>query len=206
MDNQKPTIAAFDFDGTLTYRDSLLPFLLFDQGSWQFTLKMIRVSPVLAAYAFKLIRNDRAKEILLKTFLGGRSLSEIEASGGRFAATQIQSMLKPEAWERFLWHKSQGHVCVLVSASLVHYLVPWASKAGFDHVIGSSLATDDQGVVSGKLHGGNCYGDQKAKRIREWLGGTDAIVYAYGDSRGDRELLAMADHPFYRTMPRGELR
>lgn len=205
MPHDKLTVAAFDFDGTLTHRDSLLPFLLFDQGWWRFTLKMARVSPVLTAYALRMIRNDRAKESLLTAFLGGRPLAEIEASGTRFATTHIPGMLKPEAWERFLWHKSQGHVCVLVSASLVHYLTPWAKTAGFDHVIGSHLATDEHGVVSGRLHGGNCYGEQKAERIREWLGSTEAIVYAYGDSRGDRELLAMADYPYYRTMPRGKL-
>lgn len=205
MAEEKLTLAAFDFDGTLTYRDSLLPFLLFDQGWWSFTVKMTRASPALAAYALKLIRNDRAKESLLKTFLCGRPLSDIEASGTRFAATQISGMLKPEAWERFLWHKSQGHVCILVSASLVHYLTPWAKTAGFDHVIGSRLDTDEQGLVSGRLHGGNCFGVQKAERIREWLGNRQAVIYAYGDSRGDRELLAMADHPYYRTMPRKEL-
>lgn len=206
MAQEKLTVAAFDFDGTLTYRDSLLPFLLFDQGWWSFALKMTLASPVLTAYALKLIRNDRAKESLLKTFLGGRPLSEIEASGARFAATQIAGMLKPEAWERFLWHKAQGHVCILVSASLVHYLAPWATAAGFDHIIGSRLDTNDHGLVSGRLHGGNCFGAQKAERIREWLGNRQAVIYAYGDSRGDRELLEMADHSYYRTMPRWEQR
>lgn len=204
MDTRKITVAAFDFDGTLTRRDSLLPFLLYAAGPVNFAIKMTKASPALLAYAARLMRNDTAKEKLLRTFLHQRPLADIEAIGTRFARERVPAMLLGDAYARFLWHKGQGHVCVLVSASLVHYLEPWAKSVGFDHVIGSQLASDDNGLVSGRLDGGNCYGEQKASRLRAWLGAREAIIHAYGDSRGDREMLAMADHPYYRTMPKGE--
>ncbi len=202
MNSARITVAAFDFDGTLTHRDSLLPFLLYAHGPTNFAIKMTQASPVLLGYAVRLIRNDRAKERLLRGFLDGHPLAEIEAIGARFARDRLPAMLLDDAYARFLWHKTQGHCCVLVSASLVHYLEPWAKSVGFDHVIGSQLASDEHGFVSGRLAGGNCYGEEKAHRLRAWLGAREAIIYAYGDSRGDREMLQMADYPYYRSMPR----
>ena len=170
MDTGKITVAAFDFDGTLTRRDSLLPFLLYSEGPVNFAIKMTKASPALLAYAARLMRNDTAKENLLRTFLHRRPLADIEAIGTSFARERVPAMLLDDAYARFLWHKAQGHVCVLVSASLIHYLEPWAKSVGFDHVIGSQLASDGNGQVSGRLDGGNCYGEQKASRLRAWLG------------------------------------
>jgi HAD superfamily hydrolase (TIGR01490 family) len=194
------TVAAFDFDGTLTHRDSLIPFLHYAAGSMKFAVKIARLSPLLAGYGLGMIRNDRAKERLLSCFFSSRALTDIEAIGNRFAAQRLPAMVTDEAFARFLWHKSQGHVCVLVSASLIHYLGPWAKTVGFDHVIASSLETDSTNRVSGRLLDGNCYGPEKARRLQAWLNGTNATIFAYGDSRGDREMLAMADYPHYRSI------
>ncbi len=101
---------------------------------------------------------------------------------------------------RLHWHQRQGHRCVLVSASMDIYLKPWAAAAGFDDVVCSTLEFHD-GRVTGRLAGGNCYGDEKARRLAQLLGEQDYTLYAYGDSRGDKELLAMADYGYYRWMP-----
>jgi phosphatidylglycerophosphatase C len=108
MDTGKITVAAFDFDGTLTRRDSLLPFLLYAAGPVNFAIKMTRASPALLAYAARLMRNDAAKEKLLRTFLHQRPLADIEAIGTRFARERVPAMLLDDAYARFLWHKRQG--------------------------------------------------------------------------------------------------
>lgn len=195
-------VAAFDFDGTLTKRDTLLPFLLFATGQLGFILRIVRLAPVLLAYAFRLMRNDLAKEKVLAVFLAGHPLERIELLGTEFAARRLPSLLVTEAMTRVAWHKKQGHVCVLVSASLIHYLEHWAKQAGFDHIIASCLETDAQGLITGRLKGGNCYGPEKARRLQTLLGAEgDYTLYAYGDSAGDHQMLAMADHRFYRTIP-----
>jgi len=195
-------VAAFDFDGTLTKRDTLLPFLLFATGPVGFILRMARLAPVLLAYAFRLMRNDRAKEKVLAAFLAGHSLERIESMGVEFAARRLPALLMTRAMARVVWHQKQGHVCVLVSASLIHYLEPWAQRAGFDHIIASCLETDAQGLITGRLKGGNCYGAEKALRLQTLLGAKgDYILYAYGDSPGDRHMLDMADHRYYRIIP-----
>ncbi|MBZ0251782.1 MAG: HAD-IB family phosphatase, partial [Candidatus Methylomirabilis sp.] len=81
------------------------------------------------------------------------------------------------------------------------YLEPWGRKAGFDDVLCSRLALEG-GAPTGRLEGGNCFGPEKVARLARALGPLERYeLYAYGDSRGDRELLAAAAHPFYKTFP-----
>jgi HAD superfamily hydrolase (TIGR01490 family) len=101
--------------------------------------------------------------------------------------------------QRFAWHKQQGHRCVIVSASLELYLRPWATAAGFNDVLGSRLEALDDGRTSGKLLGENCFGPEKMRRLETLLGPREGYtLYAYGDSRGDKELLSAADFAFYK--------
>jgi phosphatidylglycerophosphatase C len=94
--------------------------------------------------------------------------------------------------QRLREHQQKGHYCVLVTASLTIYTRPWAEELGFQHVLGSELQFDQAGCATGMLVEGNCYGPEKERRLRAILP-ADARLYAYGDSRGDQEMLAMAD-------------
>lgn len=198
----KQVVAAFDFDGTLTYSDSLLPFLLFTAGPVAFTVKIFRSLPVLFSYVVRFTHNSEAKEALLTRFFAGYPIEKIASAGHIFASSRLPSLLKPKAMRRLRWHQTQGHLCVLVSASLTHYLVPWAEQAGFTHVIASQLALDETGCITGRLEGGNCHGEEKARRLRNWLGErSNYLLYAYGDSAGDEAMLQMADHAYYQFIP-----
>lgn len=191
------TVAFFDFDGTLTKRDSLLPFLRMVSGTPLFLAHMVILSPVLTAYAAKIIRNNVAKEIVMARFLKGMDHSELLQLGRRFANERLTSLLRPIGVERLRWHQKQGHVCVLVSASLDVYLAPWAHDMGFDHWITSSLETDGADRVIGKLSGGNCFGEEKVRRIKGWLTRKEVShCYAYGDSTGDLPMLKMANEGY----------
>ncbi len=197
--HNKPVIAAFDFDGTLTRHDTLLPFLWHVAGPAKFIYKSILLSPVFAGYALKLIRNDIAKIKVLQSFLRGLSISLLQPLAREFAASTLPNFLRPSAMRQLEWHKQQGHRCILVSASLELYLQPWAEKCGFDDVLCSSLEIGENGITTGRLSGENCFGPEKLQRLENLLGRlSDYTVYAYGDSRGDRELLAAADHAYYR--------
>lgn len=196
----KPVVAAFDFDGTLTRHDTLFPFLLHVAGPENLFKKIIYLSPVLAGYALGLIRNDIAKIKVLRRFLANMAMTTLQQHAWQFAEQKLPTMLRPEAMQRLEWHKQQGHRCVIVSASLELYLRPWAAKAGFDDTIGSRLEEIDGGRTSGELLGENCFGPEKMRRLEALLGPREAYtLYAYGDSRGDKELLSAADYPFYRS-------
>jgi HAD superfamily hydrolase (TIGR01490 family) len=96
--------------------------------------------------------------------------------------------------ERLAWHRAEGHRIVIVSASLDSYLVPLAPRLGVDDVLSCSLGAD-AGVLDGTLVGGNVRGPEKVRRLQQWLDGEAVELWAYGDSAGDDELLALADHP-----------
>jgi phosphatidylglycerophosphatase C len=82
----------------------------------------------------------------------------------------------------------------IVSASPELYIRPWAERIGVTEVIASRLAFAE-GRFTGRLLGANCFGPEKARRIEAELGPSGAArIYAYGDSEGDREMLALATH------------
>lgn len=194
-----PAIAVFDFDGTLTRRDSLMPFLRMAVSRWQFYWGLLIVSPVLVGYALKLTPNWRAKEAVLTYFLAGWTEEKLQRLGQRFALQKLPKLLRPEAVQRLHWHQNQGHHTILISASLEAYLFPWAKQMGFDQATGTQLEIQNS-RLTGRILGKNCYGSEKVERLEVLLGDlSQYCIYAYGDSRGDRELLDMANYPYYRT-------
>ncbi len=199
MSVQPKVIAAFDFDGTLTHGDTLFSFLRFTTGTSKTMLLLAAKLPLLVGYLFGKSSRQSTKEKVLKAFYSGMPLKTLQLLGEQFATQHLDSHLKPHAMERVRWHLSQGHRCILISASIDVYLDPWAKKHGFNDVICSEVESDSQGNVTGLLKGENCWGPEKTRRLEALLGPRDEYtLYAYGNSRGDQELLAMADHSFYR--------
>jgi HAD superfamily hydrolase (TIGR01490 family) len=187
-------LALFDFDGTLTHGDTLLPFLRAHCGGARYAIALIRSGPALAAYALKIMRNDTAKEHLLRHAAGGERLQDLRRSGEVFMRDHLPQMLRRDTMGNLAEHRKLGDTCLLVSASLDVYLAPWAQAQGFDAVLCSSLETSLDGRVTGRLQGGNCHGQEKVERVRRWLDGrTPSHVVAYGDSPGDRQMLEFAD-------------
>ena len=192
-------VAVFDFDGTLTRRDSLLPFLWHVGGPASFIWNTTVLLPTLLRYALGSLENGPAKERVLGQFLAGKPVEKIKAVAKSFAAETIPSLLDPGAIGRLRWHQSQGHTTVLASASPELYVRPWAEAEGFDEAVGTRLEAEG-GIFTGHFATPNCHGPEKPRRLEAAgfdLG--DATVYAYGNSRGDRELLEMADHGFYQS-------
>lgn len=195
------TVAAFDFDNTITSSDTLLPFLYSLKTNLQKVTGSIKLLPTFVAYQCGLLNNHAAKENLLHTFLRHTGKEVVEEAARRFSDQNLPKFVKNDALKRIQWHQSQKHICVLVSAGLEIYLTPWAKKTGFDAVLATKLSVENQ-KISGKIEGTNCFGQEKVNRLLTLFGNKkDFILYAYGDSRGDKELLALADYKFYRTMP-----
>lgn len=197
---EKQIVAAFDFDGTLTYHDSLLPFLIFIAGPVNTFFVIARKIPLLLGFLFGCVSRQQVKEGILKSLIGGVPAKLIQEKGKEFAKQEIIKLLKPEGINKLRWHQQQGHRCILVSANLDVYLQPWSLKEGFHDLLCSNLQINEKGEMTGLLEDKNCRGAEKTKRLLELLGNRkNFILYAYGDSAGDKEMLQMADYPFYRT-------
>ena len=110
----------------------------------------------------------------------------------------LDRRLRPEMVDQITWHRESGHELVLVSASLGAYLRPFARDHGFDHVIAVELEVGESGHLTGAMAGPNVRGPEKAVRLRSWLDGEEPeLLWAYGNSSGDRELLELADVPVW---------
>jgi len=190
-----PVVAAFDVDGTLTTGDCVTPFLRRAAGTRLWTT-LLRHPLALAAAAARRDR-DRLKELACSALRGIES-TEIEHLGEAFAREVGAGRLRDDTVARLRRHRELGHTVILASASLDPYLVPLGRSLGVDAVVCTVLERGRDGRLTGRLVGANCRGAEKARRVRGWLQEhdlADAELWAYGDSSGDDELLALADRP-----------
>jgi phosphatidylglycerophosphatase C len=190
-----PVVAAFDVDGTLTTRDCVTPFLRRAAGRRLWTT-LLRHPLVLAASAAHRDR-DRLKELACSA-LRGIETTEIERLGEAFAREVAAERLRADTVARLRRHRELGDTVILASASLDPYIEPLGRFLEVDAVLCTVLERGADGRLTGRLAGANCRGAEKARRVREWLRENDmadAELWAYGDSAGDDELLAHADHP-----------
>ncbi len=191
------TLALFDFDGTMTVKDSLFDFIRFCCGRWKLYAGLVVMSPVLLAFIFKLIKNDVAKQKLLAYFFSGWTVERFNLAGERYAKERIATLLRPKAIERLNWHKAQGHRVIIVSASIDTWLKGFCQSQQIE-LLSTQMAAND-GVIVGKFANANCHGQEKVNRIKAHLSLDDyELIYAYGDSSGDKQMLAIADKPFYK--------
>jgi len=190
-------IVFFDFDGTITTDDSLIKFIRFVVGDAKTLWGMILLSPMLIIYKLKLIPNYKAKQCMISYFFKGMSEEKFMQVANEYSLKHIDTILRPKAMEKIAWHKEQGHKIVIVSASIECWLKPWCDKNDLD-LIATKLEIQD-GIVTGKFLTKNCYGIEKVNRVNESYDISEYDhIYAYGDSRGDRELLELADESFYK--------
>lgn len=192
-----PGVAAFDFDGTLIRGDSFMPFLVKAVGPARFG-RIVIGSSASTARAYQAGRRDASKAVLVRRLLTGYPAERLADLGRRYGA-QLAQRIRSSMAERVTWHRDQGHRLVIVSASLEVYLAPTGAALGFDQVLATRLEVDGGGLLTGRLDGPNVRGPEKSARLRAWLAealpDTAYQLWAYGDSAGDRDLLAMADHP-----------
>ena len=196
------TVAAFDFDGTLTRGGSVFPFLVALRGVWP-------VSRAVWALAPQLIRAalaggsaaDSAKEKLFTRLLGGLPVQAVDEASAAFAIQHLARRLRRDARQRLEWHQRRGDHVVIVSASPEYYVRVAGEMLGVNGVLATRLAVGGGGLLTGNYEGKNCRGAEKYARLvvhlraNGLLGGDDQLeLWAYGNSRGDLRLLNAADH------------
>lgn len=193
-----PGVAAFDFDGTLTRRDTLFGFVATAAGPLRLAATALRAGPSMVRGALDDDHRDSAKEQAVGTALRGRTIDQLRQTGERYAAT-LPRRYREDTLLALREHQRRGHFTVIVSASLVYYLEPAAAALGIDAVIGVSLDADSSGRVTGRLNGANVRAEEKVRRLEallsERFGDAHSVeLWAYGNSQGDAALLDRADH------------
>jgi len=183
-------IAFFDFDGTITTRDTLLEFIKYCYGKRAFYWGFFINSPYLFAYKMKIISNQRAKERILSHFFKGMKIEKFQGICDAFAKEIIPGLVRPLALEELKKLRSEGTNIIIVSASPQNWITGWINQLQLQ-LIATQLEVKD-GKLCGTISGKNCYGEEKVRRIKALynLESFDEII-AYGDSSGDKPMLQL---------------
>lgn len=204
MSTRPVTVVAFDFDETLTRRDTVVPFLRRLAGDRGLALGLMTRSHRLAPAALRRNR-DALRALATEHVFRGRPIREVEAHAREFGDQIVAAGLRPDTTGRLAWHRDAGHRVVIVSASYEQYVRIVGDHLGVDAVLATRLEVQSE-RCTGRLLGPNCRGPEKVARLRAWLsdeglGLDDVSLWAYGDSPGDRELLAASQHPHWVRRP-----
>ena len=192
-------VAAFDFDGTLARGDSVIKFLVYLRGRARVTKSLLHLLPLFVMSGIDGDRYaDRFKQSLFARTIGGMTMEELLPAGEKFGKIHLGSKARSVVLKRLEWHRSQGHPVVIVSASPECYIEPAAILLGADAAIATKFRVDESGRVDGSFQGNNCRGAEKARRLKEWIdehsgGNGQVVLWAYGNSLGDKDMLSMAD-------------
>jgi phosphatidylglycerophosphatase C len=183
---------AFDFDGTLTTRDSFTAFLRWRTGAGRYAAGLVGLSPAALLYLFNHDRG-RIKAAAAREYLGGLSRNEIATDAREFAESYARKLLRPDAVATWRKWQAAGARLAIVTASPEITVAPFARGLGADVLIGTRLEFDGHDRFTGKLAGANCRGAEKVRRLREVFGEDMMLEAAYGDTSGDKEMLAITE-------------
>ncbi len=184
-------LALFDFDGTLSTKDSLDEFLKYSVGKKRYILNMLKFIPDLALWKLRIIDNSIAKERLFAIFFKGMDEALFRAKAKNFSLYRLDAIIDEARMKVLEQHQEGNSRVIIVSASMRCWLEPWCNKNGIE-LLSTELKFEDK-KFSGKFLTPNCHGEEKAKRIKEYLNLDEyETIYAYGDSSGDTQMLALA--------------
>ena len=193
-------IAVFDFDGTITRKDTLIEFIRFAKGSAALYCGLLLHLPWLVLMKLCLYDNSKTKERVFAWFFRGMPIDRFNKLGHDFYQTQADQLLYSEAKLQINDHHKNGDLVVILSASIENWVQPFASALQAESILGTQIEIQD-GKLTGRFSSPNCYGAEKVRRLKEWLCQNEIknpYIIAYGDSRGDKELLQFANESYYK--------
>ena len=215
-------IFVFDFDGTLTHTDTLLAFIRFACGPVRMCMGFALYAPLLVLMKLKLYPNYKAKQKVFAHFFRGMTLARFDALCTAFAQ-QSEHLLRPAARSFINTVRPEAYAMAIVSASIDNWVRPFAelylqssnpqdnsqnkSQSNSQNhkpslpiiVLGTKVEVDAAGCLTGRFSPPNCYGPEKVRRIEAvWPHREQYDVSAFGDSRGDKEMLDYADQAYFK--------
>jgi HAD superfamily hydrolase (TIGR01490 family) len=194
--NKKRRVVVFDFDGTLTRKDTMLEFIRFACGTPRFAVGFMLYSPLIALMFAKLYPNWKAKQKIFSFFFKGWSREAFARKGEAFA-DRIDSFVREDNVSKLDGYASDGATVYVISASVAEWVRPWCRRHGVAQVLATEVTSND-GRLTGEFSTKNCYGREKVDRLLAVEPNrSEYTLYAYGDSRGDKEMIEFADFGQY---------
>ena len=187
-------VVVFDFDGTLTCKDSFVEFIRFACGQRALYIGFLRYAHILVLMLLHLYSNEKAKELVFSHFFKGMPITDFNALCQKFALSHSH-LLRPEGIKTLKQAEEDGAELLIISASVDNWVSRFFPAV---RVLGTQIEVKD-GFVTGRFLSSNCFGQEKVNRLLAiYPNRSEYHLTAYGDSRGDKELLDFADESHYK--------
>lgn len=186
----------FDFDGTLTYKDTMFLYLKFYNPS-KFRVQFVKHIPLFILLKLKLADAEKVKKSFIGSILKGQLQTKIEEKSKRFFEENYPKIIRKNALDFIQNMDRQNTESLMVTASLDIWTKPFAEKLKMNLV--ATKAEFENGVFTGNFVGKNCNGKEKLERIKKEISGEkyDKTI-AFGDTSGDQVMLKWANEGHYR--------
>ena len=186
----------FDFDGTLTCKDTLFDFLKFSFSKVYFVNYLMFI-PLFVVSKLKIIDAGFVKEMFISKFLKGKSYVEINQLAQNYFEQNHQELIYSKA-DEYIKSLSNYNDKFIVSASIDFWIQPFADYYEMG-LICTKAKYDEQGFFTGKFASPNCNYQEKKNRIEKEI---DLSLYdqiiAFGDTKGDEAMFSIATKSNFR--------
>jgi phosphatidylglycerophosphatase C len=190
-------LALFDFDHTITTRDTFTDFVHCALSKRRLVFGKTVLAPSIAGYRMGLVSSNAIRAQIVRVAFSGDDHARVQALAHTFARTALPQAVRPDMLRAVERHQAAGDTVAVVSASLDLYLAEWCRMQGVQLLCSSLEARG--GRLTGRFAGAQCDFDEKARRVRATFDLTAyARIHAYGDSPGDRAMLALAHRRVFR--------
>ena len=190
-------LVLFDFDGTITRKDTLLLMAKYSHHPISCLTKLVRFVPWFLLTKTGLISAKTGKEKFLKFFYKGMKIDQFDNYCRSFCKEYLPEFIHPKALDEIQKYKNDSASVFIVSASPENWIIPWASLLDVDVIATKLESIDDK--ITGKIIGENCNGSEKVIRIKKAIELSEFNeIVAFGDSKGDLEMLELADKKYYK--------
>ena len=191
-------IIVFDFDGTITTDDTFRLFLRYYAGNLKWAINILLLLPVFIGYALKIVDRNQAKIHVMRRFFKNAPVARLDARAADFAKEVIPGLIRPQAQACLDSKKAKLESLYICSASIAPYLRAWGESQNIHNILATELEADGD-RYTGEIKGWNIWGEGKVRRIlAEFAPHPVIIMEAYGDSRGDREMLHAAEASYFK--------
>lgn len=193
-------LAIFDVDFTLTRKETLLQLFRFLIKEDKKNLRFIpRVGFAGLMYGLKIYDEKKVKQSFLK-FIDGIDEKDLKILVKKYYDEVLSKILYEDAIDMIRKLKAEGCKVFLISASPEFYVNELYNIKEVDFIIGTRFSVN-QGKFERKMLGENCKGEEKVRRLKEYLKEQNIIAdyknsYMFSDSLADKPLLDLVGNAY----------
>ncbi|MDM1047269.1 MULTISPECIES: HAD-IB family hydrolase [Sphingobacterium] len=191
----KKHLELFDFDGTLTRKDTFVDLIKFQFGIAKLLLGFGMYLPHLFLMKVKLYSNAKTKQKIFKHFFKGMDIQTFNKLCKSYCDSRFMKIMRPSAMTYLEQSEAEK---VIVSASIQNWVKCFAERLNIETILATEIEIDEYGKLTGNFSSNNCHGDEKVLRIKNLINDRSSYqITAFGDTSGDKAMINYADKGHY---------